>query len=515
MAFEKEIQDLKRKWEELKRKELVEAQHEKGKLSARERIDLLLDPDTFQEIDPFVETRHFEFGLFRKKMPGDGVVAGFGKIQGRKVFVFSQDFSVMGGSLGENHAKKIVKVYQLAQKTGCPIIGILDSGGARIQEGIFSLEGYGAIFREQIRASGVIPQIVILAGPCAGGAAYSLALADFVFMIEGISFAFITGPEVIKKVTGEEIDFENLGGSDVQQRLAGNCHFSFSSELDCILAVKKLLSFLPQNHLEDPPFQKAFLAEIFETKENPRLKEMIPEEKTKPYEMRDVINEIFDKDSLFEIQKNFAPNVICALARLFGRVIGIVANQPKVLAGVLDINASDKIARFVRFCDCFNIPLVTLVDCPGYLPGKDQEHGGIIRHGAKVLFAFSEAQVPKISLILRKAFGGAFIALCSRELGFDKVLAWPSATIGVMGAEQAVKIIFKKELAEAKKPEDFEKQKIKELEKKMSVFEAARLGHIDLILHPKDTRKVLIDFFEMLESKKGEKVIRKHGNIPL
>ncbi|MGB9598280.1 MAG: acyl-CoA carboxylase subunit beta, partial [Minisyncoccales bacterium] len=332
MTSEKDIQNLKRKWEELKKRELVESQHQKGKLSARERIDLLVDPETFQEINPFVETRHFEFGLFRKKMPGDGVISGLGKIQGRKVFVFSQDFSVMGGSLGEAHARKIVEVFRLAIQTGCPIIGILDSGGARIQEGIFSLEGYGAIFREQIRASGVIPQIIILAGPCAGGAAYSLALADFVFAIEGISFAFITGPEVIKKVTGETIDFENLGGFHVQHKVAGNIHFSFSSELDCILAVKKLFSFLPPNHLEDPPFQKAFLAEIFETKENPRLRNIIPEEETKSYEMKEVINEIFDKDSFFEIQKDFAPNVICAFCRLFGRVVGIVANQPKVLA---------------------------------------------------------------------------------------------------------------------------------------------------------------------------------------
>ena len=511
--MEKEIEKLKQLTEKTKDKELVEKQHQKGKLSARERIELLLDPDTFQELDPFVESRVSELGMDAKKFPGDGVVSGFGQIQRRKVFVYAQDFSVIGGSLGEQHAKKIVKVYQMARKTGCPIIGILDSGGARIQEGILSLEGYGEIFREQVKASGVIPQIVVLLGPSAGGAAYCPGLADFVFMAEGISYMFITGPEVIKKVTKEEVTFEELGGAKVQHEISGCCHFVFSSEPDCFLAVKKLLSYLPQNNLEDPPKQKGVLSTIFEMGEGFNPLDILPEEENKSYNVKDLIAGIFDKNSFFEIQENFAQNVVCGFARLNGWVVGVVANQPKFLAGVLDINSSDKIARFVRFCDCFNIPLITLVDCPGYLPGKDQEHGGIIRHGAKVLYAFAEASVPKISVILRKAFGGAYIALCSTGLGFDKTIAWPGAKIGVLGPEEAVRIIFKRELETQKG--DFEKKMIEFLKEKISAFEAAKLGKIDLIIHPKETRKVLINLLEALLRKREEKVPRKHGNIPL
>jgi len=512
MAFEKEIKKLNQKWKELEKPEFKERQHQKGKLTARERIELLLDPGSFIEFDPFVESRFEILGMKKKKVPGDAVICGFGKIQGRKVFLFSQDFSKIGGTLGELHAKKIVKIYQQARKTGCPVIGIYDSGGARIQEGIFSLEGYGKIFREQILSSGVIPQISIMVGPCAGGACYAPGLSDFIFMVENISFMFITGPEVIKKVTGEEISFEDLGGARVQSQISGVSHFCFKTEEECFLAARKLLSYLPQNNLENPPFKKGIFGDFFETEESPILLEIVPEEEEKGYDMKKVIEEVFDKNSFFEIQKDFAQNVICGFARLSGYVVGVVANQPKILAGVLDVNSSDKISRFVRFCDCFNIPIINLVDCPGYLPGKDQEHGGIIRHGAKVLYAFAEASVPKISLILRKAFGGAYIALCSRSLGFDKILAWPISQIGVMGPEGAVKIIFKKEI---EKNPQIEKEKILEIKKLQSAFEAAKQGHVDLIIDPKKTRKILIRVLESLLEKREPKIPRKHGNIPL
>lgn len=515
MAFKKEIEKLEKKQKELEKPELAEVQHQKGKLTARERIFLLLDPDTFVELDPFVESRS-ELLAKEKKFPGDAVVTGFGKIEGRKVFLFSQDFSKIGGTLGEMHGKKIVKVYQLARKTGCPIIGIYDSGGARIQEGILALDGYAKIFREQILASGVVPQIAIMVGPSAGGASYAPGLSDFVFMVEKISFMFITGPEVIKKVTGEEISFEDLGGTKIHSQKSGCSHFVFSSEQDCFLAVKKLLSYLPQNNLENPPEKKSFFAQMFEKEESYKLLEIVPEKEERGYDMKEVIEEIFDRGSFFEIQPEFAKNAIIGFARLAGKTVGIVANQPKILAGVLDIDSSDKISRFVRFCDCFNIPIINLVDCPGYLPGKEQESGGIIRHGAKILYAFAEATVPKISLILRKAFGGAYIALTSRELGYDQVLAWPSAQIAVMGPEQAVKIIYKKELLESKDSEKLEKEKIEELKNKfLNPWQAAKMGQVDLIIHPKDTRITLIKCLESLLEKRGEKIPRKHGNIPL
>jgi len=514
--FDKEIEKLNKKLKELESPELVEKQHQKGKLTARERINLLLDPGTFVELDPFVESRISNFGLEKKKFSGDAVICGFGKIQGRPVYLFSQDFSKIGGTLGEMHGKKIWNVYDLALKTGSPIIGIYDSGGARIQEGISALDAYGIIFRTQVRASGVIPQISIIAGPSAGGACYAPGLSDFIFMVNKISFMFITGPEVIKKVMGQEISFDELGGASCHSQKSGTCHFVFEREEDCFLAVKKLLSYLPQNNLENPARQKSLISEFFEIEEKLRLLEIVPEEEEKGYEMKDVISEIFDKNSFFEVQAGFAKNLIIGFTRLNGHSIGIIANQPKVLAGALDINSSDKISRFVRFCDAFNIPLINLVDCPGYLPGKDQEWGGIIRHGAKVLYAFSEATVPKISLILRKAFGGAYIALASKELGFDKVIAWPSAQIAVMGPEQAVKIIFKKELSESKDTKKLEKEKIQELrETFLNPYQAAKFGQVDLIIHPKDTRTVLIKCLESLLEKRGEKVPKKHGNIPL
>jgi len=515
MNFKKEIEKLAAKRGELEKPEFVERQHQKGKLTARERIGLLLDPESFVELDPFVESRFDIFGLDQKKIPGDAVITGWGKINGRPVYLYSQDFSRMGGSLGELHGQKIVKVIESAQKTGCPSIGIIDSGGARIQEGISSLDGYAAIFRVMIKSSGVVPQITVVVGPSAGGASYSPGLSDFVFMVEGISQMYITGPEIIKSVTGEKISFDELGGAAVHGLKSGCAHFVFKSEQDCFLGVKKLLSFLPQNNLEDPPRQKGLFADFFE-RENQKLLEIVPEDEKKGYDMKEVIEEIFDKNSFLEVQSGFALNVIVGLARLDGYVVGIVANQTKLMAGILDIDSSDKVARFVRFCDAFNVPLINLVDTPGYLPGTDQESRGIIRHGAKVLYAFAEATVPKISLILRKAFGGAYIALASRQLGYDRVLAWPSSQIAVMGPEQAVKIIYKKELFESKDPKKLEKEKIQELKEFfLNPYQAAKLGQVDMIIHPKDTRATLTKCLESLLNKRESKIARKHGNIPL
>ena len=515
MAFEKEIEKLNKKREELEKLELVEKQHQKGKLTARERINLFLDPETFVELDSFVESRFQQLGMAKKKVPGDAVISGFGKVSGRQVYVFSQDFSKMGGSLGEMHGRKIKKVIDLAVKTGCPCVGIIDSGGARIQEGISSLDGYASIFKSMIKASGVVPQISVIVGPSAGGASYAPGLSDFVFMVEGISQMYITGPEVIRAITGEKVSFEELGGASTHSQKSGCSHFVFKSEKDCFLGLKKLLSYLPQNNLEDPPKQKNLFAEFFE-RENPRLLEIIPENEKKGYDMKKVIEEIFDKNSFFEIQSNFATNCLVGLARLSGYSVGVIANQTKFMAGTLDIDSSDKVSRFVRFCDCFNIPLINLVDTSGYLPGTDQEHRGIIRHGAKVLYSYAEASVPKISLILRKAFGGAYIALCSRKLGYDKVLAWPLAQIAVMGPEQAVKIIYKKEIAESHDSKNIEKEKIEELKEVfLNPYQAAKLGQIDMIIHPKDTRNILIKCLESLLNKREAKVARKHGNIPL
>ena len=515
MDFKKEIEKLVSKRAELEKPEFIEKQHQKGKLTARERINLLLDSDTFLELDPFVESRFQQLGMEQKKFPGDAVICGFGKINGRLVYLYSQDFSKIGGSLGEMHGQKISKVIELASKTGSPCIGIIDSGGARIQEGIASLDSYAAIFRAMIRASGVVPQITVIVGPSAGGASYAPGLSDFVFMVEGISQMYITGPEVIKAVTGEKISFDELGGASIHSLKSGCSHFIFKSEKDCFVGVKKLLSYLPQNNLEDPPKQKSIFAEFF-TRENLRLLEIVPEDEKKGYDMKEVIEEIFDKNSFFEVQPGFAINSIVGLARLAGNVVGIVANQTKFMAGTLDIDSSDKVARFVRFCDCFNIPLINLVDTPGYLPGTDQEYRGIIRHGAKVLYAFAEATVPKISLILRKAFGGAYIALASRQLGYDRIIAWPSSQIAVMGPEQAVRIIYKKEIAQSQDPKKSEKEKIEELrETFLNPYQAAKLGQVDLIIHPKDTRTTLIKCLESLLNKREGKIARKHGNIPL
>lgn len=499
--------------EEAKNKSGAEKQHKKGKLSVRERLDLLLDPNTFVQLDALVKSR-FEDG--KEKYLGDGVVAGFGKINGRQVYVYAQDFSQSGGSLGEQHAKKIAKCISLARLNGCPVIGLIDSGGARIQEGVYSLDGYGLIFKEMIKASGVVPQISVLLGPSAGGASYSPGLSDFVFMVDKISMMFITGPEVVKKVQGEEVSLEELGGCQVHNAQSGCAHFGFEGEEECLHGVKKLLAYLPQNNLEDAPLQRTLLDEVLEKEENLKLADIVPSDDKKGYDCKEVISEVFDKFSFFEVQSEFAGNVVVGFARLFGQSVGLVANQPKVLAGVLDIDSSDKIARFVNFCDAFNIPLINFVDTPGYLPGKDQEQKGIIRHGAKVLYAYARASVPKISLILRKAYGGAYIAMCSKYLAYDMVIAWPDAQLAVMGPEQAVEIIYRKDIVEAKDPKQLIKEKISELKERfLNPFAAAQAGQIDAIINPKDTRATLGKLLESMKNKSEEKIMRKHGNIPL
>jgi len=516
MNFEKEIEKLNLASGELENSELVEKQHQKGKLSARERIAALLDPATFVELDPFVETRFSQLGLDKKKAAGDAVVTGFGKVNNRPVCVFSQDFmKVGGGSLGEMHGKKIIKVIDQARKTGCPVIGIIDSGGARIQEGVASLDGYAGIFNAMVKASGVVPQISVIVGPSAGGACYAPGLSDFIFMVDSISQMFITGPEVIKKVTGEEVTFDVLGGANTHCAKSGCSHFRFANEKDCFAGVKKLLGYLPQNNMDDAPRSKSILAELFEKEDSQKLLDIVPEEGTKGYDMKAVVEEIFDKNSFFEIQPEFAGNIITGLARLGGYTVGVVANQPKIMAGVLDIDSSDKIARFVRFCDSFNVPLINLVDTSGYLPGTNQEHNGIIRHGAKVLYAYAEASVPKISVIVRKAYGGAYIAMASRALGYDRVLAWPGAQIAVMGPEQAVRIVYHRELSERNDAPKFEQEKIDEMKQLAGAFEAAKLGQVDSVINPKDTRSILTKLLESLLTKREEKIARKHGNTPL
>ncbi|MBI3026845.1 acyl-CoA carboxylase subunit beta [Candidatus Woesearchaeota archaeon] len=487
-------------------KQAVELQHKKGKLTAKERLRYLLDPDSFTELDAFAELQSNEIGA--KKSSRDGVIVGYGTIHKRPVYVYAQDFSFMGGSMGEMHNKKIADVIELALKTGCPIIGLLDSGGARIQEGVEALDTGGRIFQLNTLSSGIIPQISAILGPCAGIAVYSPALTDFVFMVKKTSHMFITGPEVIKTVTGETIDFEGLGGAFAHEK-SGVAHFVADNEKECMDMIKALLAYLPQNNLENPPHNSNDNA-LRDTK---RLEYIVPEDPKKTYDIKEVVNEVFDKKSFFEVQGNFASNIVVGFARLNGDVVGIVANQPKVLAGCLDINSSDKIARFVRFCDCFNIPLINLVDVTGYLPGSEQEHNGIIRHGAKVIYAYSEAIVPKISLVMRKAYGGAYIALVSKEMGFDKVLAWPSAEIAVMGAEQAVSIINRDEISKNTKAKD---EIVKEYaEKYLNPYVAAKLGKVDMIIEPRNTRIALVKCLEMMLAKREKRPAKKHGNMPL
>ncbi|BAL81167.1 acyl-CoA carboxylase subunit beta [Caldisericum exile] len=514
MSIEDKLKQLEEKKSKIKNldPQAVEKQHEKGKLTARERIDLLVDPGTFEEFDPFVKTRSTYFGLDKKFIPADGVITGIGLVNGRRVALYSQDFTSLGGSLGEMHALKIVKMQELALKLGIPFIAMNDSGGARIQEGVDSLRGYGDIFLRNVRASGVIPQISVQLGPTAGGAVYSPALMDFIIMTEKATM-YITGPNVVEAVTGEKVTHEQLGGGIVHNEKSGVAHFLAKDDEDAINTVKTLLSYLPDNYLQDPP--------IVETsdspnRETPSILEIVPDEPNVPFDVKDVVKEVVDENSFFEVHEDFARNAVVGFARINGRTVGIVANQPVYLAGVLDINSSDKIARFIRFCDAFNIPLITFVDTPGYMPGTAQEHGGVIRHGAKILYAYSEATVPKITIIMRKAYGGAYIAMCSRHLGADVVFAFPQAEIAVMGADGAANIIFAKEINAAENPEEMRKKKIEEYREQFSnPYLAAERGYVDDVINPKDTRKAIAYMLDFLRSKHEEPILKKHGNIPL
>ena len=493
-------------------KKRIDAQHKKGKLTARERIALLLDENSFEEIGKFVTHRSTDFGMENEQYLGDGVVTGYGTVNGRQIYVFAQDFTVFGGALSETFAEKICKIMDLAMQNGCPVIGLNDSGGARIQEGVVSLAGYADIFYKNTMASGVIPQISAIMGPCAGGAVYSPAITDFIMMVENTSYMFVTGPNVVKTVTHEEITSEELGGASTHSTKSGVTHFSCANEITCIQDLKKLLSYIPQNCEENTPFVHYENDNEVKTK----LNDLIPDNPNQPYNMHEVIEEIVDEDSFFEVHKNFAENIIVGFARIAGRSIGIVANQPAVLAGVLDINASTKGARFVRFCDCFNIPLLVLEDVPGFLPGTDQEWRGIITNGAKLLYAFCEATVPRITVITRKAYGGAYDVMNSKHIGADMNYAWPSAEIAVMGAKGASEIIFKKEIAEAvNKEEKLLEKELAYKEKFANPYQAAARGYIDEVIVPDQTRQKLIRAFKMLENKVAKLPKKKHGNIPL
>jgi len=491
----------------------AEKQAQRGKRSAIDRVLALLDPDSFQELDALVQHRATQFGMGKSHPYGDGVVTGFGTIEGRRVAVFSQDFTVLGGSLGEAFARKMVKLMDLAERYGCPVIGINDSAGARIQEGVEGLAGYGEVFFRNVRCSGVIPQISIIAGPCAGGAVYSPAMTDFIFMVEKTSQMFITGPDVIKTVTGETVTMEALGGADTHARTSGVAHFEAADEDELIEQVRALLSFIPSNNLEDAPYEA--------TGDDPdrrsdRLDTIAPEVSTKPYDMHELIGEIVDNGDFFEVQPAHAPNIICGFARLDGHSVGIVANQPRHLAGTLDIDASIKGARFIRFCDAFNIPLVTFVDVPGFLPGTDQEYRGIIRHGAKLLYAYAEATVPKVTVITRKAYGGAYVVMNSKHIGADFNVAWPQAEIAVMGPDAAVGLIFRRDLQAAEDPAARRKELISEYETLFSSpYQAASRGYIDAVIQPRDTRPWLIDALATARTKRVATPARKHGNIPL
>ncbi|HJU91939.1 MAG TPA: acyl-CoA carboxylase subunit beta [Pyrinomonadaceae bacterium] len=491
----------------------VEKQHEAGKMTAHERIEFLLDEGSFEEFDKLVVHRSKDFGLDKQIYPGDGVITGHGLIDGRNVFVFAQDFTVFGGSLSETHAEKICKVMDLAMKVGAPIIGLNDSGGARIQEGVVSLGGYADIFLRNTLASGVVPQISCIMGPCAGGAVYSPAITDFNVMVKDTSYMFITGPDVIKTVTHEEVTKEALGGAVTHNSVSGVAHFAADSDEHALRIVRELLSFIPSNNLEDPPRVEA--SDPIDRLEQ-KLNSIVPEASNQPYDIRDVINHVVDDGYFFEVQQMFAPNICVGFARLGGRSVGIVANQPAYLAGVLDISASVKGARFVRFCDCFNIPLVTFEDVPGFLPGVSQEHGGIITHGAKLLYAFAEATVPKVTVITRKAYGGAYCVMASKHIRTDVNFAWPSAEIAVMGAEGAVGILYRRELNEAQDKDSARNARILELEEKFAnPYVAAERGFVDEVIEPAQTRPKLIRALSLLENKRDTNPPRKHGNIPL
>ncbi|MDP6782842.1 MAG: carboxyl transferase domain-containing protein [Dehalococcoidia bacterium] len=516
MAIEEKLEALKSLREQAQLgggQNRIDAQHARNKLTARERLDILFDPDTFQEIDSFVVHRATEFGLADQKYAGDSVVTGYGLINNRVAFAFAQDFTVFGGSLSEVVGEKIVKVMDMAMKMGAPIIGLEDSGGARIQEGVVSLKGYGDIFLGNTLASGVIPQISVIMGPCAGGAVYSPGITDFIFMVQGTSQMFITGPEVIKAVTGEEISQEDLGGAIAHATRSGVCHFVSESDQDCLETVRHLLSFLPQNNMEDPPQHEA---EDDPDRADEELLQAVPDDPVKAYDMKQVIRRVVDSGEFLEVHKRFAANIIVGFARFNGRPVGIVAQQPAHAAGVLDSNASVKGARFVRFCDAFNIPLVTFTDVPGFMPGVEQEHGGIIRHGAKLIYAYAEATVPKVSVIIRKAYGGAYVVMSSKHLRGDINYVWPTGEIAVMGPEGAVNIVFRNEISKSEDPEQTRKELIADYKARFAnPYMAAARGYLDDVIDPRTTRSKVIKALEMLRNKKDTNPPKKHGNIPL
>jgi acetyl-CoA carboxylase carboxyltransferase component len=515
-TVEERIEELRKRKAALlddQRRDAVRKQHDKGKLTARERLELLLDHGSFVETDPLAIHRSHDFGMDRSRPPGDGVVTGYGTVDGRRVFVASQDFSVFGGSLGEVHAEKICKVQDLAMSTGAPFIQINDSGGARIQEGAASLAGYGYIFERNVRASGVIPQISVIMGPCAGGAVYSPAITDFTFMVRESSHMFITGPEVIKAVTGEEVTFEELGGAMTHASRSGVASFVSQDEEECMAMVRHLLSYLPSNNLEDPP---AYAVVDDPERHDEGLTHLVPDSAKEPYDMHEVIRRVVDDGDFFEVFPFWAMNIVTGFARLDGRSIGIVANQPKVLAGTLDIDSSEKASRFVRFCDAFNIPILTFVDVPGFLPGAEQEYHGIIRHGAKLLYAYAEATVPRMTVITRKAYGGAYLVMNSKHLRADVAFAWPTAEIAVMGPEGAVNVVFRKEIEKAEDPAARRQELIGEYQRKFAnPYVAAERGFIDDVIEPAETRPRLVKSLRMLATKRESVPARKHGNIPL
>ena len=491
----------------------IEKHKKSGKLTARERLEYLLDDESFVELYPFREHELRDFGMDKKKFPGDGVVVGYGTIKSRTVYVFSHDFTILGGSLGEAFGSKVTKVMDLALQSGAPIIGINDSGGARIQEGVGSLGAYGEIFYRNVQASGVIPQLSAIMGPCAGGAVYSPAITDFVFMVDKTSQMFITGPNVIKTVTGEEVSFEDLGGAYVHNTKSGVAHFYDSNDQESLNRIKKLLSYLPSNNVEDPPYE---VTEDSPNRRDKKLNSIIPDDSHKAYDVKDLISLVVDYDSFFEVQELYAQNAVVGFARLNGFVIGIIANQPKVMAGVFDINASDKVARFIRTCDSFNIPLLTFMDVPGFLPGVSQEHGGIIRHGAKILYAYAEATVPQLTVITRKGYGGAYVVMSSIHIGADVVFAWPTAEIAVMGPSGAANIIFKREIEKSNDPEATRKEKIDEYtEKFANPYISAKKGFIDDVIEPSATRPMLISALQALRNKRKVPPAKKHGNCPM
>ncbi|MFP4082867.1 MAG: acyl-CoA carboxylase subunit beta [Candidatus Aminicenantes bacterium] len=516
MSIEKKIKEL----EEKNRladsgggRERIERQHQAEKLTARERVSLLLDEGSFQETDKLVVHQSRDFGMEKKRIYGDGVVTGYGTIEGRTVFIFAQDFTVFGGSLSGANAAKIVKIMDLAMKVGAPIIGLNDSGGARIQEGVASLGGYADIFLRNVLASGVIPQISAIMGPCAGGAVYSPAMTDFIIMTKGISNMFITGPQVIKAVTGEAVTMEDLGGAEAHNALSGVAHFAAENEEHAYSLIRELLSFIPDNNMEDPPEKETGDPP---DRTNPELNFMVPDDPNQPYDIRAIIREVLDENDFFEVQSQYAQNMVIGFGRLGGKSVAVVANQPDHLAGALDINGSDKGARFVRFCDAFNIPLITFEDVPGFLPGVSQEHGGIIRHGAKLLYAFSEATVPKITVITRKAYGGAYCVMASKHIRADINYAYPTAEIAVMGPEGAVNIVYRKELEKARNSEKLREEKIREFREKLAnPYIACEKGYLDEVIEPKFTRLKLIQALKMLENKRDKNPPKKHGNIPL